>query len=593
MDHLQAAPKLQAVSPLPGAIATTTRVTAQAEDPAPIRSDVDWLGALGNDPSNLAILGACAGTFALLKLLDNGGKGKLASGKFAGRREKKQAQQQAQKQMQARRHNAVALYVGRQRKSLWMPDAERGTAVIGGPGSGKTFSVLEPALRSAIDQGFPVVVYDFKYPTQTKRLAAYAKQRGYDIRIFAPGFAESETCNVLDFLRDEADALSAREIAVTLNQNFKLVSQATEDAFFSAAGDQLAQAILMLAKSTAYPDIMMCQAILSLDGLAERLIAAGDRHQLNPWVRTAFGQFTSVAKSEKTVSSIAATAAQLFNRFMVRDVLGAFVGESTIPLDLDGKQMLIFGMDRARRSAVGPLVATVLHMVVARNTTRPEPRRDPLVLGIDELPTLYLPGLVQWLNENREDGLVTLIGFQNLVQLEKAYGRELARAILGGCASKAIFNPQESESAKLFADFLGEEETLIKQKSRSRSRQGGSHSTSDQLQRKPLFAANDFLRLPKGTCIFINPGYQNPKASYVPVRQAVKVPPQDLADVEASKGLWDKVQRYLELQSSQTRPERQDLEQRYTAASALLPEPKQPVDGTPQPLPMDVIAGML
>lgn len=548
--------------------------------------------ALTHNSQNLTILGACLGAFVLLKVLDRGSKkGKLASGRFAGPRERRNARRCALKQLRDRRHNSVALYVGSQKKSLWIPQAERGIAVVGGPGSGKTFSVLDPVLRAGVDRGFPTIVYDFKYPTQTQRLAAYARQRGYDIRIFAPGFPESEVCNVLDFLEDESDALAAREIAVTLNKNFKLATQATEDAFFSAAGDQLAQAILMLAKSTAHPDIMTCQAILSLDGLAERLLAANDR--FNPWIRTAFGQFTSVAKSEKTVSSIAATAAQLFNRFMVRDVLGSFVGQSTIPLDLDGKQMLIFGMDRSRRSAVGPLVATVLHMVVARNTTRTTPRADPLLLGIDELPTLYLPALVQWLNENREDGLVTLVGFQNLVQLEKAYGRELSRAILGGCATKAIFNPQETDSAKLFADFLGETDTVVKQKSRSHSRQGGSRSTSDQLQRKPLFAANDFLRLPPGSCIFINPGYASRDRAYVPVRQAIKIPPADLAAVDASRGLWDKVRRYLTLKSSQKRPTRDDLQRRYAMAAELLPPPEQPVDATPKPLPLDAIGDLL
>ncbi|MHC5855266.1 hypothetical protein [Nostoc sp.] len=44
-------------------------------------------------------------------------------------------------------------------------------------------------------------------------------------------------------------------------------------------------------------------------------------------------------------------------------------------------------------------------------------RTCPLVLGIDELPTLYLPALVDWLNQNREDGLISLLGLQNLSML--------------------------------------------------------------------------------------------------------------------------------------------------------------------------------
>jgi type IV secretory pathway TraG/TraD family ATPase VirD4 len=70
---------------------------------------------------------------------------------------------------------------------------------MGGPGSGKTFSVIDQALLSAIDQGFPVLLYDFKYPTQSKRIAGYAKSKGYKVNIFAPGYRESEICNPIDF----------------------------------------------------------------------------------------------------------------------------------------------------------------------------------------------------------------------------------------------------------------------------------------------------------------------------------------------------------------------------------------------------------
>jgi type IV secretory pathway TraG/TraD family ATPase VirD4 len=171
-------------------------------------------------------------------------------------------------------------------------------------------------------------------------------------------------------------------------------------------------------------------------------------------VYVSFGQLVSVEDSEKTAASIVATAASNFTRFIKKDILASFCGETTIPLDLEGKQLLIMGLDRERRDVVAPLLATVLHMIVSRNVTKK--REDPLILALDELPTLYLPALVQWLNENREDGLVTLLGFQNMAQLEQKYGEELARSILGGCASKAIFNPQEQKSAQMFSDFLGD-----------------------------------------------------------------------------------------------------------------------------------------
>jgi type IV secretory pathway TraG/TraD family ATPase VirD4 len=119
---------------------------------------------------------------------------------------------------------------------------------------------------------------------------------------------------------------------------------------------------------------------------------------------------------------------------------------------------------------VGPILATVLHMIVVRNVAKK--RTDPLAVFLDELPTLALPNLVNWLNESRSAGFCGVLGYQNMTQLEKAYGKENSRAILSGCNTKFIFNPGEYESAKYFSDYLGDEEVVYRQKSRYELRSG-------------------------------------------------------------------------------------------------------------------------
>lgn len=527
--------------------------------------------------SGLLLLG-CLVAVGALCVLDGSRKGRFASGRFGKAKEKAAARRVANKQMCQGKPNAVSLYIGRASNSfffeppLYLPDAQRGIAVCGGPGSGKTFSVIEPAIRSAINQGFPVILYDFKYPAQTQRIVGYAARRGYDVRIFAPGYPESEVCNPLDFLKSDSDSLMARQIAEVMNKNFKMAHQSVEDSFFAQAGDQLTEAILMLAKGTEYPDVMMCQALLSMEALPQRLMAK--ENSLNPWVRTSFGQLISVAQSERTVASIIATANANFTKFMKADVLGSFCGKSTIPLDLQGKQLLVLGLDREKRDVVGPLLATVLHMLVNRNVTRR--RNDPLILALDELPTLYLPALVHWLNENREDGLVCLLGFQNLVQLEKSYGKELARAILGGCATKAIFNPQEYDSARMFSDFLGEQEIHYKQKSRGRSGGKASTNISDSERIVKLFEASQFLKLSTGKCILINPGFQSKGESSIPIQQKIRLPPAERRAVEASQAAWPQVQSKLIERSSLSVVTKEHLQARYTAVESLFPQTKPP-----------------
>ena len=528
-------------------------------------------------------------------------KNRLATAHWAGPQERSSARKKAHQQVNDRRANAVSLFISaplldylpsakskprlatptlkgkkvvrikRDNITTWLPDAQRGIAVLGGPGSGKTHSVIDPALRSVIDQGFPLVLYDFKYPTQSERLAGVAAKAGYQVRVFAPGFPESDVCNPLDFIRDVDDVDMARQIAIVLNRNFKPGTQSVEDPFFTNSGDQLIQAILLLAKSTPYPDIITCAKALGADSLPARIKNA----ELPTWIESSFGQLIAMADSEKTVASVISTAAILFSRFMSPAILSVFCGKSTIPLDMEGKQLLIIGMDRERRDVVAPLLATVLHMIITRNVTSKR-RKDPLIVSLDEVPTLFLPNLVQWLNENREDGLCCILGFQTMMQLEKAYGREISRAIFGGCGTKAIFNPQENESARTFSDYLGDEHLEYKTKSRSTGGGKSNTSISQQEKTRKLCAPEEFLRFPTGTCILINPGYSTKTETSVPLRLAIKIPKADIHRMDTSQRHWEQVKAKLIKRSAQVKITDDEMQVRKDYFYDTYPLPSKP-----------------
>jgi type IV secretory pathway TraG/TraD family ATPase VirD4 len=544
----------------------------------PVQDFISSIPAPLKSPAGMLLMTVLLG-WAVISTLGKSTSKRSATGRFSQGKEQTNAKRQAKQQIRSSAPNSVALYLGRPNQSpVYLPDAQRGTAVCGGPGSGKTFSVIDPAVRSAIDQSFPIILYDFKYPSQTARIAGYAAEKGYDVRVFAPGFAETDVCNPLDFLKDESDSLMARQMAEVLNKNFSTGSNnKSEDPFFTQAGDQLTEGIFLLAKRFKdNADLMMCQALLSLDKLPDRIRARQDK--INPWVYASFGQLLSVGDSEETLASIVATSNTNFTRFMKRQILSAFCGKTTIPLDLQGKQMLVMGLDREKRDVVAPLIAMVLHMIVSRNVARK--RSVPLILALDELPTLYLPALVQWLNENREDGLVTILGFQNLAQLEQKYGEQLARSILGGCASKAIFNPQEYKSAEMFSDFLGEEEIRYTQRSRGSSSGKGSVNRSEERKTRKLFEPSRFLKLKTGHCILINPGYSNAQEAAVPIQQEIRLPRAELNAVKHSTQRWQAYQQTLiEQRKNRPEPSKDDLKNRYRLADEFFKERKQTAVG--------------
>ena len=555
-------------------------------------------------PQGIFLLGVMLFVFFQDKLSGRK-KGKLATSYFGNSREIAKAKKKAGQQIKSPKCDSACLYIGKHKfkpypniktpptqkeesgaVTLYVPDVQRGTAVIGAPGSGKSFSAINPMIYSAIDQGFPIVLYDFKYPSQAK-VASYAKKKGYDVHIFAPGFGESEVCNPIDFLRDETDGETARQMATVINKNFKLNATGNEDAFFGPAGDQLTEAVLMLTKGTQYPDIMMSAAILSSEKVVDRLMAAN----LNPWIRIAFGQLFSSAGSEKTVAGIAGTASLMFTRFMKKNTLGCFVGKTTLPLDIKGKQMIIFGMDRERRDAVGPLLCSVLHMIVARNIAKK--RLDPLIVVLDELVSLFLPDLFKWLNESRSEGFCGILGWQNMGQLEKYYGKELAKAILGACGTKFVFNPGEEESARMFSAYLGDEEIKYKQVSKSTGGGKSSRSVSDQEKTRKLFEPAQFLKLPPGKCIFINPAYSNKEEASVPLLKQVKVP-KVIQQIEGNNSAqWDSMVMKLTQRSTQRRPTQDDLDKRIAEVEKLFPLPQKPAMAGAAPLPLDAYKGFL
>ncbi len=493
---------------------------------------------------------------------------KSASARWGGTAERKRALRVATSQRAKRVKNKVALQINPPSggaQVIAVPHAERGVLVMGQPGSGKTYSAIDPLVRSALRQGFPVVLYDFKYPTQSRRLFAYARHLGYQTQVFAPGFAETAVFNPLDLLSSAEDSETARQLAEVLNRNFKLAGQkGGEDSFFGPAGDQLAEAVLLTAKATRYPDLLMVQSILSLDGLPQRLQNA---HHLSSWVQASYGQFLSSASSEKTAASIAATASALFTRLLKPQVARAFTGASTIDFELTGKKLLVLGVDRQRRDVVLPLVATLLHMLIQFNTH--ERRTDPLVMALDELPTLFLPALVNWLNENREDGLVGLLGLQNLAQLERTYGKETGQAIFGACGSKFLFNPGEKDSAQYISDMLGQESILQRSLSRGSGKGGASRTYSDNERTRPLLEASSLLKLRQGHCILLNPEYGSDQESGVPMRLAVRLHKSETAIADLSEKLWPELQAGLVLKTAAVSA--QDLKSRQQAAEDFLP----------------------
>lgn len=546
-------------------------------------------------PQGLILISLILGIYGLNLL--NPRKNQLTSGRWANRQDKLKALRKAYRQLSSRDADDVCLWCGSPPgwqagglmaaamtllngapPTVYVPDANRSCVVIGKAGSGKTFSVIDPMMTSAIEQGHPILLYDYKADAygkggQLSYLATLAARHGYNVQILAPGRDYSGIVNPLDFLEDENDSTTAGVLAEVFHKNLTGGNSGRSDAFFGPAGQRLIQALLQYAKSTQYPDLAMAFSLVQLPNLVERLSYAAKQDRLPYFVQVNFSQFIQAGASEKTASGIMATAADVLTRFIAPDLLRSLLGQTNISPVLQRKEMLVVQSDIFRQDVVNPLLAAIINVVINRNCS--VQRDAPFVFSADEFPTIFMPQAPSWPNEHRSKGFVGIFGFQSFPQIVESYGEQRAKALLSSCSTRFWFNPGDVQTARSYTDELGEEEVTFQTKSYSRSRGddwGRNRSVSEQVRTKKLLTPDEVMRFDVGECIYINPAYGQLPIHY----EQLPVPKADIKLKKECEGMWETVRDRMIRREQKRRPDlnmEQQLQLRLQEAERLLPMP--------------------
>jgi len=365
-------------------------------------------------------------------------------------------------------------YGGRFRKG-WINiiNPFRGTWVVGTPGSGKSFGVIDPFIRQHSRKGFSMVVYDYKFPTLAKELyyqfVTYNKQitkkvhQIYDKK-YGPKIKTGEMpawdpdkngwkFNVINFSDVEYscrvnpiqwkyiwDAARATETASVLLESLNKGkgNDGGDDFFKKSAENFLAAIIYFLVRKGHYensPCSSMAHvlAFLALDYETIFDVLMSDE-QILPLMSPFQSAYENKAMDQ--LEGMCGTLRVSAARLATKESYWVFTGD-----DFDIKvsdpatpSYLVIANDPEMETITGALNALVLNRLVTR-VNQDKGKNVPCSIIVDELPTLYFHKIDRLIGTARSNKVAVTMGFQELPQLEADYGKVGMQKVVTTCGN--------------------------------------------------------------------------------------------------------------------------------------------------------------
>lgn len=360
----------------------------------------------------------------------------------------------------------------------------RGTWVVGTPGSGKTFSVIEPYIRQHSAKGFAMVVYDYKFPTLAQKLYYHYRKNKTQGQL-----PKDCNFNIINFVNIEysarvnpiqqkyiANLAAAQETAETLIESLQKgqkTSGGGSDQFFqTSATNFLAACIFFFVNYNKKPFDEFGNELFPEYGVDKetrhkRLTGrvfndagkiGNKEYQVQPaywkgqysdmphvlsFLNHSYDEIFEVLKTDPEVYPLLGPFMTAFDngameqlegmigtlrvqtsRLATKESYWVFSGD-----DFDLKvsdprhpSYLLIANDPEMESIIGALNALILNRLVTRVNSGMG-KNVPVSIIVDELPTLYFHKIDRLIGTARSNKVAVTLGFQELPQLESDYGK--------------------------------------------------------------------------------------------------------------------------------------------------------------------------
>lgn len=359
----------------------------------------------------------------------------------------------------------------------------RATIVLGTPGSGKSFAVVNNYIKQQIEKSYSMYIYDFKFPDLSTIAYNHMMnhQNGYKVKpqFYVINFDDprrSHRCNPIhpDFMSDISDAY---ESAYTIMLNLNKTWVQKQGDFFVESPIILFAAIIWYLR--IYKNGKYCTFPHAIELLNRRYEDVFPILTSYPELENYLSPFMDAWQGgamEQLAGQIASAKIPLSR--MISPQLYWVMSASEFTLDINNPEepkILCVGNNPDRQNIYGAALGLYNSRIVKLINKKGQLKSSVI---IDELPTIYFKGLDNLIATARSNKVAVCLGFQDFSQLVRDYGDKEAKVVINTVGN--IFSGQVvGETAKTLSERFGK--VLQKRQSISINRQDVSTSINTQM----------------------------------------------------------------------------------------------------------------
>jgi len=364
----------------------------------------------------------------------------------------------------------------------------RGTMVLGTPGSGKSFGIINPAIRQMMSKGFCLCIYDFKFP-DLAQIAYYQyllkkqKDKDYKHDFFVINLNDVEKSKRVnpfkkEYIQTLAEAQEMAESMVSaLQKGGSSGGGGSEQFFTQSAINFLSSCIYYFATYENGRFSTLPHLLSFMNRSYEEIFTTLFQHEeltslLSPF-KSAYDN-----KAFDQLEGQVGTLKIFLSRLATKESFWVFSGDE-IQLKISDKEnpsTIILASDPATQDINSALYSSVLNRTLKLINSK---GNYPSGVIADEFPTIYIHKIDNVIATARSNKVAVVLGLQEIPQLRQFYKKEVADTI------SAIIGNILSGSArdKNTLDWLEKMFGKIKQKtySQSISNQGTTTSINEKM----------------------------------------------------------------------------------------------------------------